>query len=393
MISVDTNALIADLSAMIRCPSTNSFGTADVETAEAAMADLFERQLLALGLEVGSHDVTPGRRNVWGILKGSGGGPTVLLAGHLDTVGVEGYAAPFEPVVKDGNIYGRGSCDMKAGLAAYLEVIRHFQRSGTKLAGDLIVAGLVDEEHAMIGSEFFGHNGPSVDCAIIAEPSELRICPVHKGQMLMTVRTRGLAVHSSLPDKGRNAIFHMTELLNGFRDYARELSQRAPHPLAGVPSFNVGIIRGGDNVCAVPDLCEIEIDRRTVPGETASQVMAEIQAILDHAKARIPEMEVEIDPPFLDVPPLDTPQDAPVMRAVKNACTTVTGNAPIDVFPGSTDAPNLRCPAVICGAGSLAQCHSLNEYVSIAQIEDAVRIYVHALLDLQNLSNTPQKDR
>jgi len=377
--------MVDDLSAMIGCPSVNTFGVHSDQGAEAAMADLFEEQLRKLRLDIGTHVVAPGRRNVWGTLKGSGTGPTILLAGHLDTVGVDGYAAPFEPVVRDGNIYGRGSCDMKAGLAAYLEVVRQLAKSETKLNGDLILAGVVDEEHAMAGSGYFGQHGPHVDYAIVAEPTELKINPAHKGQILTTLRAKGLAAHSSMPQHGRNAVYHMAAVLMELQSYARSLSMRAPDPMCGVPSFSVGVIRGGDNACSVPDFCKIDVDRRTIPGETSKAVMAELTAVMAAAQAREPDLDIEIGTPFLDLPPLDTGRETTVMRAMVSACQSVTGGAQIDAFPGSTDAPNFGVPTVICGPGCLEQCHSLNEYVSIAQIEDAVRIYVAAILEMQTI--------
>ncbi|MFT4702244.1 MAG: acetylornithine deacetylase/succinyl-diaminopimelate desuccinylase-like protein, partial [Yoonia sp.] len=155
--TVHRENLIDDLAQMIRIPSVNCFGASGVSLPpEAAMADFFERRLLELGLDVESHVVADGRRNVWGRLKGDGKGPTILLAGHLDTVDVDGYDAPFEPKIEDGKIFGRGSCDMKAGLAAYLETIRILKLTKVPLAGDIIIAGVVDEEHAMIGSRHFG---------------------------------------------------------------------------------------------------------------------------------------------------------------------------------------------------------------------------------------------
>ena len=382
-VSVDRAQLITDLSAMIRCNSVNTFGTPTHIGAEAAMADLFEAQLQSLGLATDTQEVCPGRRNVWGTLKGTGGGPTVLLAGHLDTVGVDGYDAPFDPIVQDGKIYGRGSCDMKAGLAAYLEVVRHFQRAGISLAGDLIIAGVIDEEHAMAGSKHFGHHGPKVDCAIVAEPTLLNISAAHKGQVLTTITTKGLAAHSSMPENGRNAVYHMAAVLNALQAYADDLSQRPADAVCGKSSFSVGVIRGGDNACSVPDLCQIDVDRRTIPGETSATVMADLEAVMAQAKRIQPQLDFEIGTPFLDLPPLDTKSDTPVMQAIIAACNAVTGQADISAFPGSTDAPNYGCPTVICGPGDLAQCHSLNEYVSIAQIEDAVRIYAHAIVAMQ----------
>lgn len=382
-ITVDRDQLVADLSGQIRCASVNTFGTPSAYGAEAAMADLYERQLQDLGLEIGTHEVLHGRRNVWGTLKGAGNGPTILLAGHLDTVGVDGYVDPFEPTVKDGHIYGRGSCDMKAGLAAYLEVVRHLQRSGTTLDGDLIIAGVIDEEHAMAGSTHFGRTGPQVDCAIVAEPTLLSMSAAHKGQLLTTIQTKGLAAHSSLPQNGRNAVYHMGAVLAALQDYARDVSQRPPDPVCGAPSFSVGVIRGGDNACSVPDFCEIDVDRRIIPGESSAAVLQELHDALAKAKEIEPDLDYQIATPFLDLPPLDTNIDAPVMRAMRAACMAVTGWAEVAAFPGSTDAPNFGCPTIICGPGDLAQCHSLNEYVSIAQIEDAVRIYVHAILAMQ----------
>jgi acetylornithine deacetylase/succinyl-diaminopimelate desuccinylase family protein len=381
---IDRATLIADLSTMIRCASVNTFGAPADVGAEAAMADLYETQLRSLGLDIGTREVLPGRRNVWGTLKGSGGGPTILLAGHLDTVGTQGYDSPFEPLVKDGKIYGRGSCDMKAGLAAYLEVVRHLQRSGTNLRGDLIIAGVIDEEHAMAGSKDFGLHGPHIDYAIVAEPTLLNISAAHKGQFLTTLATRGLAAHSSMPDKGRNAVYHMASVLSALQRYASDLSRRAADPVCGAPSFSVGVIRGGDNACSVPDFCEIDIDRRTIPGETSTAVLQELQDVMAQAKLVEPALDYTISTPFLYLPPLDTKPDASVMTAILSACSEVTGTAKVTAFPGSTDAPNFGCPTVICGPGDLAQCHSLNEYVSIAQIEDAVRIYVHAILKMQS---------
>ena len=383
-IKPNRDRLIAELSALIRCESVNTFGETSPVGAESAMADLFEAQLRSLGLEIGTHEVTTGRRNVWGSLKGIGTGPTILLAGHLDTVGVDGYTYPFDPIVKEGRIHGRGSCDMKAGLAAYLEVIRQLQGTGIPLLGDVIIAGVVDEEHAMTGSKAFGLYGPQVDYAIVAEPTLLQISTAHKGQILTTITTKGLAAHSSLPEQGRNAVYHMSAVLDTLQDYAGELSLRKADPACGKPSFSVGVIRGGDNACSVPDLCQIDIDRRTISGETSADILNELHDVMERAKTTVPELDFEIGTPFLDLPPLDTSSDALVTKAMIDACEAISGQVSVTAFPGSTDSPNFRCPTVICGPGDLAQCHSLNEYVTIDQIEEAVRIYVHAILAMQS---------
>ena len=379
---VDHSRITNDLADMIRIPSVNTFGG---PAAEGAMADYFEQALRKLGLEIDSHEVSHGQRNVWGVLKGAGTGPTILLAGHLDTVGVEGYDNPFEPKIDDGKIFGRGSCDMKAGLAAYLEVIRVLQASGATLSGDVIVAGVVDEEHAMVGSKAFGLRGPKVDFAIVAEPSQLKIAPAHKGQILMTLRTRGVAAHSSMPEKGVNAIYHMARALQALQGYAEDLRKRRPDAMCGLPSFSVGVFRGGDNACSVPDFCEVDLDRRTIPGEMHSDVLDEMRAVLDAVQAQTSDFKYEFETPFLDLPPLATDSASPLMKAIETACQDVIGRSDIMAFPGSTDAPNFKSPTVICGAGNLEQCHSLNEYVDLNEIENAVRIYVKTIQNMQNI--------
>jgi acetylornithine deacetylase len=380
-IHVDRDALIADLAALIRIPSVNCFGNEDPATPpEAAMSDHFAQKLRDLGLNVSTKEVSGGRRNVWGVLKGTGQGPTIMLAGHLDTVGVDGYDAPFEPHVENGKIYGRGSCDMKAGLAAYLEVIRILKTSGTRLAADLIVAGVVDEEHAMTGSYDFGLNGPKVDFAIVAEPSNLAICPTHKGQICRTIRTKGISVHSSVPERGVNAIFHMSRVLERLRNLADLLSKSDPDPMCGSPTLSVGVISGGTNVSSVPDWCEIAIDRRTIPGETFESVTAEVRTILDQISLTTPEFDYDLCAPELNVDPFHTDLASPIIATISQAYTEITNKpAKITAFSGSTDAPNFRCPAVICGAGSLEQCHSLNEYVEIDDLVAAVKIYIRTI--------------
>lgn len=377
--------LLEDLMDMVRCASVNPFEKPIPTPApEEGMAQLYTAKLEALGLAVETVEVRNGRRNVWARLPGSGGGPTVMLAGHMDTVDVEGYDQPFEPFLKDGKVHGRGACDMKAGLAAYLEVVRRLQASGETLAGDLIIAGVVDEEYAMLGSEHFGLNGPKIDHAIIAEPSELEICPVHKGQICFGMKTEGVSVHSSLPHKGINAIYHMARVITALEDYAAALNDREPHAMAGRPTFTVSVINGGKGVSSVPDLCELEFDRRTIPGEDHDAVRAEIKAVIDGVAAEIPEMKWSFVDASLDVPALGTPKQAPTVVALQEATAAVLGEAsPIRSFTGSTDAPNFRCEAVICGPGALAQCHSLNEWVELEQIEQAVDIYLGAIRALQ----------
>ena len=376
--------LVADLREMISIPSVNPFDAAPrLGFREQEMAELYCDRMSDLGLEVGSTDVVPGRPNVWGVLKGRGEGPSLMLSGHLDTVGTENYAEPFLTRVEDGRVHGRGACDMKAALAAYLEVVRLIRAADVSLAGDLIVTGLADEEHQMIGSRHLGRHGPWADYGIIGEPTDMAVCPAHKGQVAFHIRTFGKAVHASMPEKGINAIGSMSQVIEAFRAYGAELMTRKAHPLCGHARTSPGVIRGGTIVSTVPDFCELEVDRRTLPGETGEDVLREYRALLDRLAASSSEFRYEISGPTMDIAPLDIPIDTPVVRSVMRAYQEVMGDeVAASAFFGGTDAPNFGFPSLIFGPGSIAQAHSTNEFVRTDDLVSATEVYLWAALDL-----------
>ncbi len=376
--------LITQTQELVKIQSENPFGGQVIAgRRELEIAEYYQTQLRALGLETDLQEVVPGRLNLKGVLSGAGQGPTLMLAGHLDTVGTEGYKDPLVPKTEKGRIYGRGSCDMKAALSAYLEVVRVLKVSDIKLSGDLIVAGVVDEEDQMIGSKEFGIRNPKADFCIIGEPNSLSICPAHKGQFGLYIRTFGKAVHSSIPHKGVNAIEKMGKVIDAFSDYNSALITGKHHELCGHGTFSPGVIKGGSIVSTVPDLCEMEVDRRILPNETKEEVLAEYHRRLEEIKKTDPDFSYEISAPSWDVSALDTPVDNPLVKAVESAYEMVTGrDSQVGAFTGGTDAPNYGCPAVICGPGALAQAHSLNEYVEIDEIVTATELYLYTALKL-----------
>ncbi|MXZ79810.1 MAG: M20 family metallopeptidase [Gammaproteobacteria bacterium] len=381
---IDEGRLVERLAEMINIPSVNPFDApAEPGYREREFAMAYRDAMEAAGLDTSVREVSDGRPNVFGRRPGVGEGPTVMLAGHLDTVGIDGYQNPFDPVVEKGRVYGRGSCDMKAGLAAFLEVATVINDLDVKLAGDLVVAGVIDEEYLMAGSRDVSVNGPSVDFAIIGEPTDLRICHAHKGQLCLPIRTFGRATHSSLPENGTNAIVHMSAVIRKLEEYARHLTSREPHPLCRHGRVNPGVIRGGTIASTVPDFCELMVDRRTLPGETRETVMAEWHELLEPLFREFPDLRIEFGEPVVDNPPLDTPADSPIVEAVADAFRIAVGEtATIAAFPAATDAPNYRCHSVVCGPGSVEQAHSLNEYVEIEQLVSSARIYLGAVLKL-----------
>ncbi|MEM7225251.1 MAG: M20 family metallopeptidase [Pseudomonadota bacterium] len=382
--AVDEERLVARLSEMVTIRSENPFeAPASPGYQEQEYADYLAQAMSELGLEVVKRDVVPGRPNVWGRFRERNDGTTLMLAGHTDTVGTEGYDEPFDGRLEDGKIYGRGSCDMKAGLAAYLEAVRVLKEAKVPLTGDLIVAGICDEEFQMIGSRDMGKNGPWADFGIIGEPTDLTICPAHKGQFSLFIRTFGKAVHSSVPELGENAIERMARVVLAFSNYNDELKQATPHALCGHGRFSPGVIRGGGIVSSVPDYCELEVDRRTLPGESSEEVVAQYRRRLDRLAAEDPRFRYEISDPSWDVKSLDTPISSPVVQSLSAAYEVVLGEVPdIHAFPAATDAPNLGFPTVVCGPGSLAQAHTTCEYVEVSQLVAAARLYLASALDM-----------
>ncbi len=383
---LDKLALIRRLCDMIAIPSENPFDQApSLGYREQEMGDYLLQRLKELSFEVDSHELSPGRRNVWGRLKGKGNGPSLMLVGHLDTVGTEGYPEAFRPRVDGDCVYGRGACDMKGALACYLETARLIVESDIELNGDLLIVGVVDEEWQLTGSQHLGLHGPWADYAIVGEGTssgankELSICAAHKGDYAVKIRTFGTAVHSSVPEQGHNAISDMAEVVRSIDRYHRELGQREPHPLCGHGTASVGVISGGSMACTVPDCCEIHVDRRMLPGETVEQINSEYEQLL----GRIPRLRFEIGDPLTITAALDVPVDCEVVEASVEAYKAVTGNLPtIRAHPAATDAPNLGFPAVIFGPGAVEQAHTVDEFVRIDELEIATKVYLGVVLRL-----------
>ncbi len=379
---VQIDRVVDTLSQMVQIPSVNPFaGQLNDGSGERRLAEHLAGELDRLGWNTGLQDVAPGRVNTWAII-GEGNGPTLALAGHLDTVGVKGYDDPFSARVSADRVYGRGSCDMKGALAAYLEAARVLHEADVRLKGRLMIIGLADEEYQLKGSEAFHEVGITPDMAIIGEPTSLSVCTAHLGQLALYIRTFGRAVHSSVPERGVNAIDKMSNVLRQLRAYRTEIAERTPHPLCGAGRISPGVIRGGSLVSAVPDWCEIELDRRILPNETSDTVRNDLQRHLERLAETDPDLRYEIGETTFWIPPLDTDPDSTIAKAASAAARAHGLPDTPAGFAAATDGPNLSVPTVICGPGSIEQAHSLNEYVDIDQLDLATRLYLHVTLDL-----------
>ena len=381
---VDQAFLTARLKDMVAIKSENPFDEAPRPGyREKEMGEYLADHMAGLGMDVTVKDVLPGRPNVFGLLRGEAPGASLMLAGHMDTARTDGYEDAYRVEEKQGRVYGRGACDMKAGLAAYLEIARLLKESGTKLKGDLIIAGVADEEYQMHGSRDMGRNGPHADQGIIGEPTDLSVCPANKGRVSTFIRTFGRAAHSSVPEEGENAIVRMASVIQAFADYNAALLAREPHPLCGHGRFNPGVIKGGVQVNMVPDTCALEVDRRTLPGETKEQVYAEFRRRLDGLAAEDPGFRYEITEPSWLIPPNDIAIEEPVVQSLLGAYRQVCGRpTEATAFVAGSDAPHMGFPTVVCGPGSINQAHSTCEFVAVEQLVAAARMYLWTVFDL-----------
>jgi acetylornithine deacetylase len=229
------------------------------------------------GLEVESEELAPGRWNVVGIARGSGGGRTLVLNAHMDTVGTAGMESPLEPCEENGRIYGRGAYDMKASLAGIMLAGAGAVEAG--LRGDVIVTAVADEEVGSIGSEAAARRYQA-DAALVAEPTEERLAVAHRGFAWIEIETRGKAAHGSRYDLGEDAIARMGHVLVRLDKLDEELRGRAPHRLLGTGSAHASLIEGGIELSTYPDRCVLQAERRTLPGESETDVAAEAEALL-----------------------------------------------------------------------------------------------------------------
>jgi acetylornithine deacetylase/succinyl-diaminopimelate desuccinylase family protein len=305
-----------------------------------------------------------------------------MLNGHVDTVPAgdidKWQYNPFEPVVRDGKLYGRGAADMKGGLAAMIYAAKKIVDSGLDLSGSLLVTCVVDEEVTGYGTKSLVDRGYTADFAIVGEPTELAVLTAHKGALEFTVTTSGKSAHGSTPRKGLNAVYKMSRVCLAFERYLDEL-EKTNHPLVGSPSVNVGRIQGGTAVGVVPEKCQIWVERRTLPGESLEDVKSGIEALF--RRLRDADSELNLDwKVTLEVDASETPSESPIVKRSLEAVSEVTGIAATPKgFVAVCDMRFLvnqaKIPTVILGPGSMDQAHVTDEYIEIQQLIDASKIY------------------
>jgi len=366
---------------LVRLVQINSINPTLVPGApgETEIADYVSKSLSGAGL---SCEIIGSRPSVLARLAGAGGGRSLMLNAHVDTVDVAGMAEPFSGAIRDGRVFGRGSFDMKGSLAACMTAAKALADSRVQLRGDVYVAAVADEEYGSIGTSEVIER-VKTDGAIVTEPTALDVCLAHKGYLWIEVKIAGRAAHGSKFNLGIDANMKMGRFLARLSGLERDLRTRTPHPLVGPPSLHAALLNGGSGLSTYAALSTLQIERRTIPGETEAQAIGEIQSIVDALTLEDPDFHAGVRAFFVR-DPFEVAPDAGIVRAVDRAATRVRGRAPAHI--GDTpwmDAALLQAAGVetvVCGAMG-AGAHSDVEWVDLESVFQLAEILAETAVD------------
>jgi acetylornithine deacetylase/succinyl-diaminopimelate desuccinylase family protein len=367
------SSLLLTLAELVSINSVNS--SYDGGPGEAELAAYVRMFFDHRGIETWEQEVFPGRNNVIARLPGRDSSRRIVVEAHMDTVSVKGMIIPpFEPRVADGRMYGRGSCDTKAGLATMMHALASLKAEGVTPPCEVWLAAVVDEEYSYRGVVKLCE-GISAVASIVAEPTELRAVIATKGVLRWRIVVRGKAAHSSKPHLGVNAIHHMSRVVLALEEMHARLAEGAPHALLGTATGNVGVITGGTQVNFVPDQCAIEIDRRLLPGEKVEEVLARYETLLGELRQQHPGLDVFMEAPMLTDEALETAESEGVVQVASSVLSDLGLNASPCGVSFSCDASKLAragVPTIVFGPGSIDRAHAAVEYVELDQVQLAL---------------------
>lgn len=342
---------------------------------EAAVARFVADWCERAGLETTLSETAPGRPNVVAVARGSGGGRSLILNAHMDTVGVAGMTDPFVPRLEGGRLYGRGSYDMKGSLAACMLATVAAKERG--LGGDVILTAVCDEEFASVGTEAVAAS-VRADAAIVTEPTELQIAVAHRGFVALEVEVFGRAAHGSRPHLGIDAIAKMGRVLVGIEELDTRLRSNPTHPFVGSGSVHASLIEGGQEFSSYPARCLLQAERRTIPGESVGLVEQELREIVARAGEGDPDFSAEVRAP-ISRNPFEVAVDEAIVEAVRRHGASVLGSTPetvgVSFWADSALLADAGIPTVLFGPiGEGA--HAETEWVDVESLERCAEIYV-----------------
>jgi len=374
--TIERAEVIRVLSDLVRIESVNP-ELVPGGSGEAAIARYVADFLKAAGLEVRLQEAAPSRFNALGFLRGRAGGQTLMLNGHLDTVGVAGMAEPFSARVENGRLYGRGAQDMKGGLAAALVAVQELVR-GPALKGDLVVAAVADEEYKSAGTRAVLREGLKANAAIVLEPTGLEIATAHKGFAWAEIETEGRAAHGSRPEEGVDAIAHMGRVLGEVEELQKRLEAGPRHPLLGCGSVHTSLITGGQELSSYPARCRLSVERRLLPGEDGPTFECELSEILTQLSSQDPQFHARLSPGY-SARALESSRDSRIARTLAECTRNVLEReASFGATTFWTDTALLEeagIPSVVFGPGGEG-LHSGAEFVRLDEVVYAAEVLV-----------------
>ncbi len=362
--------------ALVRVDSRNPSLAAGAP-GEAPCAQLLHDVLGAWGFRAKLQEAAPGRPNLVARIGGSAAGASrsLMFNGHLDVVGVEGMIhPPFAAQERDGRLFGRGSADMKGGIAAMCAAAWRAARDGA--GGEIIVAAVADEEYESLGTRALVARGVRADACVVTEPTRLAIMPAHRGFVWLEVTVSGRAAHGSRWDIGVDAIRHAGLLLAELDAYDAAVLPTRTHPLLGRGSLHASLIEGGIGMSTYPDRCVLKLERRTIPGESAADAMDEVRRACESIRARRPTFAADVRL-LVTQGPSDVPVDAPLVRALDAALRERGERVAVEGMSAWTDAALLNdagIPAVCFGPGDISLAHAAEEYIPLDEIDRATDV-------------------
>lgn len=379
--TIDREYLAKTLTRLVQINSVNPL-LAPGAPGESEIAAFIAESLASIGLETQTYEPEPGRTSVVGMLAGSGGGRSLMLNAHCDTVDIQGMAEPFSGSLRDGKVYGRGSYDMKGSLAACMAAAQALVTLNLPLRGHLLIAAVADEEYGSLGTRDL-INHVQVHGAIVTEPTALNTCLAHKGYLWIEVEVEGHAAHGSRFELGIDANLRMGRFLAKLEILEQELRNRRPHPLVGPPSLHAAMLSGGTGLSTYAASSKVQIERRTIPGETEAQAVAEIQAIVAALVAQDPSFSAKVRP-FCVREPFEVSAFAHIVEVVDRTAESVLGRPAVHM--GDTpwmDAALLQAAGietVVIGPEGYG-AHASEEWVDFESVVKLAKILAKAALE------------
>ena len=397
------HSVLSTLADLIRINSVNP--NYDGGVPESEIADYIESFFRERRIETWRQLVYHNRPNVIARIPGRDPKRRIVFEAHMDTVSVDGMTIKaWQPEINNGKMYGRGSCDTKGGMAAMMHAAASLVADRITTPCDVLFAATIDEEYSYRGvvalcdsiepgpvdlcileKEIPPRNPLQAEAAIIAEPTMLQPVIASKGLVRWTIETNGKAAHSAKPHLGVNAIEQMAHIITAIQKDTVELSKQT-HPLLGPATCNIGVIRGGVQVNFVPDRCQIEIDRRILPGETHESVLMHYKQLVESIASKHDNMNAVFHPPKLTDKPLETAATTPAVQMMTHVLMELGLDATLTGVPFCSDASKfaaLGIPSIILGPGSIDQAHAAVEFIECDQVVQAVEVYRNFMIQFE----------